>query len=165
MTSISVFSCRTTKNKNVLFETAINGTVEVNSSCRNSLYLPLKNDSALIAELKKNSADAMREVKIRTNQSVEKSNYKIEKVILIVYETCGANLIKNKVPLRLEEKITLTNIETTQAIDFTTDTIINDQILSAPKQIETKKVDFSKYIPILSLKNYSKIKDFMKHQK
>jgi hypothetical protein len=165
ITLITLNSCSTTKNRLIIFDEQLVTEVKVNSACRNSSVLPLKNEDELKEAIRTGSAQSVKELKLSISREIEKSTHKIYKIDFIIYEICAAGKENAVHSFRLEEELVLKNIHTGDLLSFKSDTLINNQALSVNRQLAPRQIKFTDYIPVLTNKNYLKAKLFIKQNK
>ncbi|MCW3086473.1 MAG: hypothetical protein JWP12_3839 [Bacteroidetes bacterium] len=162
---LMVVCCKTGGTSIVLFEDKAEVKFTVNSACRNSAILPLANETGLKSNVQSYAASAIKNLKFKTNSSLEKSTCRISRIEMIITETCEAAKPDGNPPsLKLKQKLSLENTVTKQVYSFETDTIINNQKLN-PGQLAVKKVNYEAYFQPLTDRNFKKAKTFFSKKK
>lgn len=152
---LMVFNSCKTNNKVVFLKEKAEVFVKVNSACRNSAILPLENETQLKNNMQSYSDVSMKRMKFKTNKEIDRSTHKLNKIELVINETCQTRSDNNPPSIKLQQKLIFENLSTKELLNFETDTIINDQILN-PDQVALKKVNYQDYILVLTERNYKK---------
>jgi hypothetical protein len=148
----------------LLEEKSPEGSVKVNSACRNSIILPLENEAGLKNNLELYSTASIKKLKFKTNAKPDKATYRLIKTELIINESCLAKSDNNPPSIRLQQKIIFENLKTLELIDIESDTLINNQNLN-PGQIARPKANYQNYIAPLTEKNFKKAHNFFYKRK
>jgi len=156
--------CKAAGTKMIMLEASPEVEVTVNSACRNSAILPLKDEAGLKSALRSHSSAAMKRLKLKTTAKEAKSTFSTTKIELGIYETCQEKSDKNPPPVRLHEKLTLQHTKTKELYVFEMDTLINNQKLN-PNQLAVPKVDYESYLLPLTQLAYQKAKIFFSRKK
>jgi len=161
----TIVCCKIAGTGIVLFANKAEVELTVNSACRNSAILPFENENGMKSNIQSYAASAVKNLKFKTNQTLDKSNCRISKIELIITETCTAVKPDGNPPaLKLQEKLSLENTITKQLYSFEADTIINDQKL-VPGQLAAKKVNYQPYLQLLTERAFKNAKAFFYKKK
>ncbi|MCW3104000.1 MAG: hypothetical protein JWO09_2440 [Bacteroidetes bacterium] len=156
--------CKAAGTKMIMLEASPEVEVTVNSACRNSAILPLKDEAGLKSALRSHSSAAMKRLKLKTTAKEAKSTFTTTKIELAIYETCQGKSDNNPPPVRLHEKLTLQHTKTKEMYVFEMDTLINNQKLN-PNQLAVPKVDYEAYLLPVTQLAYQKAKTFFSRKK
>lgn len=161
---IGCIGCKTNGTKLILLEEKSTVEVKLNSACRASVILPINDEELLKKNIQMYADAGIKKMKLKTNSSADKATCRIKNIELVITESCPTKLDGNAASLKLHQKLILEQLKTKELLVFEVDSVINNQKLT-PNQLAVKKVDYQSYIPPLTERNLSKLKDFYKKKK